>query len=300
MTGSRRFIVTMLVPAFFFLICFYIYPTVFNIENSLTDLSLFGLKAGGAWVGIENYVELVSSRDFHRVLWNTVVWLTIVGVTVRIVLGLGLAFLLTSRTIRKYRLETISRVLLLVPWATPPIVAILIWRWMLDTRVGVVNGLLTGLGVIDQPIAFLATAAWVWPSLITIITWNTLPLVTLTFMASLQSLPSELVEAAEVDGATRLQVMRYVYIPHLKPAIVVMVLMSTFWTFNNFVYVWLTTGAGPGLYTNVMATEVYIKAFIDGRLGHSSAVGVVMATIMVIFGLIYLRVIARREFKEVF
>ena len=139
-----------------------------------------------------------------------------------------------------------------------------------------------------------------WPALITIITWNTLPLVTLTFLASLQSLPSELIEAAEVDGASKLQMARYVIIPHLMPAIVVMTLMSTFWTFNNFVYVWLTTAAGPGLYTNVMATEVYIKAFIDGRLGYSSAVGIVMATVMMLFGLIYLRFIAEREFKEVF
>ena len=236
-------------PAFFFLICFYVYPTVFNIANSLTDLSLFGL---------------------------------------------------TSRTIRKYRLQTVCRVLLLVPWATPPIVAILVWRWVLDTRVGVINGLLTGLGVVGHPIPFLASAAWVWPALITIITWNTLPLVTLTFIASLQSLPSELVDAAEVDGATRLQVVRYIYLPHLKPAIVVMGLMSTFWTFNNFIYVWLTTGAGPGLFTDVLATEVYIKAFIDGRLGYSSAVGVVMAAIMVVFGLIYLRLIVEREFGEAY
>ena len=300
MKGRRRFIVMMLMPAFFFLVCFYLYPTVFNIANSLTDLSLFGLRRGGDWVGIANYIDLVTSADFRRVLWNTVFWLTTVGVTVRLLLGLGLAFLLTSRTIKKYRLETLGRILLLVPWATPPIVAILIWRWMLDTRVGIINGLLVGLGVIDQPVPFLASAEWVWPALITIITWNTLPLVTLTFMASLQSLPSELVEAAEVDGATRLQVMRYIYIPHLKPAIVVMGLMSTFWTFNNFVYVWLTTGAGPGLFTNVMATEVYIKAFIDGRLGYSSAVGVLMATIMAGFGLVYLRVIAQRELRESF
>jgi len=298
--GRRRFIVMMLMPAFFFLVCFYLYPTVFNIANSLTDLSLFGLRRGGDWVGIANYIDLVTSADFRRVLWNTVFWLTTVGVTVRLLLGLGLAFLLTSRTIKKYRLETLGRILLLVPWATPPIVAILIWRWMLDTRVGIINGLLVGLGVFDQPVPFLASAEWVWPALITIITWNTLPLVTLTFMASLQSLPSELVEAAEVDGATRLQVMRYIYIPHLKPAIVVMGLMSTFWTFNNFVYVWLTTGAGPGLFTNVMATEVYIKAFIDGRLGYSSAVGVLMAAIMAGFGLVYLRVIAQRELRESF
>ena len=172
MKGTRWFIATMLAPAFFFLICFYVYPTVFNIANSLTDLSLFGLKRGGAWVGVDNYLELVTSPDFRRVLWNTVIWLTAVGVTVRLAAGLGLALLLTSRTIRKYRLQTVCRVLLLVPWATPPIVAILVWRWMLDTRVGVINGLLTGLGMVGHPIPFLASAAWVWPALITIITWN--------------------------------------------------------------------------------------------------------------------------------
>ena len=300
MKGDRRFIVTMLAPTFFFLVCFYAYPFLFNIENSFTDLSLFGLKAGGDWVGVSNYVELIASPDFRRVLWNTVIWLTLIGVAVRIILGLALALLMSSRTIRKYRLSTLCRVLLIVPWATPPIVAILVWRWMLDPRTGAINSMMQAMGLIDQPVAFLATAAWVWPAIITIITWNTLPLVTLTFMASLQSLPDELIEAAEVDGASRLQVLRYVYLPHLKPAIIIMVLMSTFWTFNNFVYVWLTTGAGPGLYTNVMATEVYIKAFVEGRMGYSSAVGVVMATIMTFFGLIYLRVIAEREMKEVF
>jgi multiple sugar transport system permease protein len=219
-------------------------------------------------------------------------------VTARILLGLALAFLLNSRTLQRLRLTTPARLLLIVPWATPPVVAIIVWRWMLDPRVGSINHALMWLGVVDQPIPFLSDANWVWPAIITIITWNTLPLVTLTFLASLQSLSSELIEAAEIDGASRLQVLRYIYLPHLKPAIIVMVLMSTFWTFNNFIYVWLTTGAGPGLYTNVMATEVYIKGFIDGRLGYSAAAGVVMASIMTIFGLIYLRVIASRELVE--
>ena len=154
------------------------------------------------------------------------------------------------------------------------------------------------LGLLKQPIPFLADANWVWPSIILIITWNTLPLVTLTFLASLQSLSTELIEAAEIDGASRLQILSYIYLPHLKPAIIVMVLLSTFWTFNNFVYVWLTTGAGPGLFTNVMATEIYIKGFIDGRLGYSAAAGMVMAIIMTAFGLLYLRVIASRELVE--
>jgi multiple sugar transport system permease protein len=300
MKGERSFVVLMLVPAFFFLVMFYLYPTLFNLVNSFTDLSLFGLRKGGNWVGLANYVELLTSDDFHRVLWNTAFWLTFVSVSVRIVLGLILALLLNSKVLEKYRLKTVARVLLLVPWATPPIVAIVAWRWLLNPQLGEIDHFLIWLGLIDQPIAFLAEAAWVWPALITIITWNTLPLVTLAFLASLQSLPHELLEATEVDGASHWQRLRYVILPHLRPAIVVMTLMSTFWTFNNFVYVWLTTAAGPGLYTNVMATEVYIKAFVDGRMGYSSAVGIVMAAIMVFFGIIYLRWVAEREFKDVF
>jgi len=294
----RAFLLFALVPAFFFLAAFYVYPTLFNLEISFTDLGIFTLRKGGDWIGIENYAELLSSPDFRRVLMNTVLWLTCVGVTVRIVLGLALAFLLNSQALRRWHLTTPARLLLIVPWATPPVVAIIVWRWMLDPRVGSINHALAALGIVDQPIPFLSDANWVWPSIILIITWNTLPLVTLTFLASLQSLSSELIEAAEIDGANGIQLLRYIYLPHLKPAIIVMVLMSTFWTFNNFVYVWLTTGAGPGLYTNVMATEVYIKGFIDGRLGFSAATGVVMATIMTLFGLIYLRVIASRELVE--
>ena len=279
---------------------FYLYPTAYNLQNSFTDLSLFGLKRGGQWVGVQNYVELLTATEFRRVLWNTTVWLTLVGVSVRILLGVALAFLLNSDTLRKYRLTTIFHLLLLVPWATPPIVAVVIWRWMLDPRAGIVNKLLLGAGVVAEPIVFLFDVAFVWSALITIITWNTLLLVMLTFVASLKSIPGEVLEAAAVDGAGKLQSAWHVVLPHLMPAIVVMALMSTFWTFNNFAYVWLTTGAGPGLYTNVMATEVYLKAFIDGRMGYSAALGIVMAAIMTAFGLLYLRFVVRRELREVF
>jgi multiple sugar transport system permease protein len=298
--GDRSFVVLMLVPAFFFLVMFYLYPTLFNLQNSFTDLDLFALRQGGEWIGIDNYVELFTSGEFGRVLYNTVIWLTLVGVSVRIVLGLLLAFLINSDTLKKYRLTGLFQLLLMVPWATPPIVAVVVWRWMLDPQVGAVNEVLLGAGLVSEPVAFLSSINWVWPALITIITWNTLPLVTLTFLASMKSLPSELLEAAAVDGATKLQAARYVVIPHMMPAITIMVLMSTFWTFNNFVYVWLTTGAGPGTYTNVMATEVYLKAFVDGRMGYSSALGIVMAAIMTFFGIIYLRILAQRRLRELF
>lgn len=299
MTGERLFILLLLTPIFFFLVLFYGYPTLFNLYNSLTDLSLLGLKTGGAFVGLENYVELVTSKDFYRVLWNTLFWLTAVSVVLRIVLGLLLALVLNSATLRRYRLTTVSRLLLLVPWATPPIVAVVVWRWLLDGRQGVINKTLQGIGAIDTPIAFLANIDTVWPAIITIIVWNTLPLVTLTFLAGLQSVPAELHEAAEMDGAGPISRFFHVTLPHLMPTIVVITLLLVFWTFNNFVYVWLATGAGPGLYTNVLATEIYIKGFIDFELGFSSSLGMVMAAIMAVFGIIYFRFVALREFREI-
>jgi len=299
MKGERRFAVTMLAPIFFVLISFYVYPAVFNVYNSFTDLSLLGLRRGGSFIGLGNYAKLLSSEAFYRVLWNTAFWLTAVSVALRIVLGFALALLLNSEAVRRYRLITASRLILLVPWATPPVVAVIVFRWLLDQRLGPVNRVLQWLGIIDTPIAFFGDVHWVWFSVILIIVWNTLPMVSLTFLAALQSLPEEMVEAAKVDGATAPQRIRYIILPHLRPTIIVITLLSCFWTFNNFLYIWLTTAGGPGSYTNVVATDIYIKAFIEYQLGYSSAIGVFAAILMAAFALVYLRVVARREFQEI-
>ncbi len=297
---DNKFIFYLLAPTFFFIICFYIYPTIYNFYNSFTDLNLFRLRKGGSWVGFKNYIDLFFDPEFKRVLFNTTIWLTIVGVFVRIVLGILLAFLINSNTLKKYKLTNIFQLSLMIPWATPSIVAVVVWRMILDPQVGVINQFLLEWGILTESIAFLADTSYVWPSIITIITWNTLPLVTLTFLASLKSVPTDLLDAASVDGANKFQRALYVILPHMVPSIIIMILMSTFWTFNNFVFVWLATGAGPGTYTNVMATEVYLRAFIDGRMGYSSALGIVMASIMTVFGIIYLRLIIRRNLKEIF
>jgi multiple sugar transport system permease protein len=124
MKGERRFVVTMLAPVFVVLVGFYVYPTFFNLYNSFTDLSLLGLRRGGAVVGLDNYARLLTSAAFYRVLWNTAFWLTAVSVALRVALGFGLALLLNSEAVRRYRLVTVSRLILLVPWATPPVVAV--------------------------------------------------------------------------------------------------------------------------------------------------------------------------------
>jgi multiple sugar transport system permease protein len=294
---ERLFITTMLLPTIVLLLLFYGYPIFDNLHMSFTDLSLLGMKKGGNWVGLANYRELVRSGDLGHILFNTFVWLTATSVILRLLIGLGIALLLNTRALKVLRLASVARFALLIPWATPPIVAVVIWRFLLD-RNGFVNEALMDLGAISQPIAFLADMRTVWPSIMAIMLWNTVPLIALSLLSSLQTVPEEYYEAAELDGASSWQMFRFVTLPFLMPAVLVLGLMSVFWSFNNFVYVWLATGAGPGTFTNVLATEVYLKAFVDFRLGYSSAIGMVMAVIMGAFGILYLRLVARQQLEE--
>ncbi|HXR56191.1 MAG TPA: sugar ABC transporter permease [Casimicrobiaceae bacterium] len=298
MRGERRFIALMLAPAFLILAAFYAYPTFQNAAISLTDLSLLKLRRGGSFVGLDNYREFLTSPEFGHLLFNTVVWLTALSVVLRILIGLGMALLLDSPVLARVRLSTAAKLAILIPWATPPIVAVVIWRFLLDAQNGTVNAILLRLHLVDNPVAFFANLATVWPSVVTIIVWNTVPLVALSLLASLQSIPEELNEAAALDGASRWQQFRHITLPFLMPTITVLTLTSVFSTFNNFVYVWLSTGAGPGTFTNVLATEIYIKAFVDFRLGYSSAVGIVMALVMAVFGIVYYRFVTRNELQE--
>lgn len=115
-----------------------------------------------------------------------------------------------------------------------------------------------------------------------------------SLLAALQTVPQELNKAAAIDGATRWQEFRFITLPYLMPTLSVLTLMSIIWTFNNFVYVWLTTSAGPVTFTNVLATEAYIKAFIDLRIGYSAAIGVTMA----MFGAIYFRLFGIGDMED--
>lgn len=288
----------MLLPTFLVIVGFYIYPTLYNLELSFTDITLLRMRQGGSWVGFENYREFLQSSSFFDIAFNTVFWLTAVSVVCRLCLGLLFALLLNAAFLKRMRLSTLARLILLVPWATPPVVAVIAWRWLFDPSHGAINEWLLATGFIDDPVAFLSNLKTVWPAVNTIIVWNTTPLVAISLLAALQSIPQELNEAAAIDGATRFQEFRFITLPYLIPTLSVLTLMSVIWTFNNFVYVWLATGAGPGTFTNVLATEVYLKAFVDLRIGYSAAIGVTMAVVMAIFGALYFRLFGVGDMQE--
>lgn len=288
----------LLLPALLILTLFFLYPALYNIYLSFQKISLFQLTKGGAWVGWDNYVELFTDGNIGLALKNTLIWLTLATVAMRLVMGMILALLLNADVLRRWRLSGLATTLSLIPWVVPPVVAIAVWKMMLHPTYGAINQLLISVGVIEQGIPFLVKTNTVWWSVIAIVVWRELPFVAISFLAGLKSIPSELYEAARVDGASPLQLFIYITLPMLQPVIIVVTLLTVIWTYNNFIYVWLTTQGGPGNFTQVLATQMYLEAFTNFRLGYGAAVGVLMSLIMLVFSVVYFFTIFRRGVDE--
>ncbi|UFU08057.1 carbohydrate ABC transporter permease [Ruania halotolerans] len=291
MTTHRKSVQAYLLsaPALVIIALLFLFPSIYNVILAFQELSPFQAPSDGTWVGLGNFRYVFSNPEFGSILTNTVFWLTALTVVLRIVFGLALATTLHSPVLQRWKVRGVARTLVLIPWMVPPVVAVASWRWLLDGNSGVLNQTLVGLGVVDSGIPFLAQTSTVWWSVVAIIVWRELPFVVMVLLAGLQSIPTEQYEAASLDGAGRSRSFRSVTIPNLRPVLTVVVLVTVIQTFNNFVYVWLTTGGGPGTFTAVLATELYSTAFFGNRLGAGAAIGLVMTVIMAVFAVLYMR-----------
>lgn len=276
-------------PALVIVALLFLFPSIYNVILAFQDISPYQSPGDGEWNGLENFEYVLGNPDFLNIAFNTVFWLTGLTVVLRIVLGLGLAVALHSPVLQRWRVRGVARTLVLIPWMVPQVVAIASWRWLLDGSSGVLNQFLVGTGITDSGVAFLAQTSTVWWSIATIIVWRELPFVVMVLLAGLQSIPDEQYEAAALDGAGRLRLFGSITLPNLRPVLTVVVLVTVIQTFNNFVYVWLTTGGGPGTYTAVLATELYSTAFFGNNLGAGAAIGLVMTLIMAVFAILYMR-----------
>jgi multiple sugar transport system permease protein len=280
----------MLVMALLFL-----FPAIYNVILAFQRLTPYDAPGDAVWVGLQNFRDVFANPQTGRSALNTVFWLTAVTVAIRLVAGMALALLLQSPVLERWKLRGVCRTLVLVPWMIPPVVAVASWKWLLDANNGVINQVLVQTGVVDNGIPFLAQTSTVWWSVVAILVWRELPFVVIVLMAGLQGIPKEQYEAASLDAVNRWQSFRFITVPNLRPVLTVIVLMTVIQTFNNFVYVWLSTGGGPGTYTQVLATQLYSAAFVSNSLGEGAAIGLLMSAVMAVFALIYLRVNSRQE-----
>jgi len=245
------------------------YPFVYAVYLSMTR-KFVGMPA--VFVGFENYVRLASDGFFLRAVRNSLVF-TFGSVVFKLVLGMAMALVLTSQI----RFRSLFTGILLVPWVAPTVVTALNFLWIYDGSLGVLNYLLVKVfRILPQGVGWLSEAGTAMASVIFVNIWRGFPFFGISFLAGMKAIPGELYEAASVDGASALQRFLYVTLPGLRNIVIIVVLLSTIWTFNDFGIVYILTKGGPGGATMVLPVFTYEMAFGAQRLGDAIAVALYM------------------------
>jgi arabinogalactan oligomer/maltooligosaccharide transport system permease protein len=231
------------------------------------------------FVGLANYASILTARggpllahgSFYLTLLVTVLW-TLVNVTLHLVLGLALGLALSRPLVR---LRTVYRVLLILPWAVPSYVTALAWKGMFHRQFGAVNALLRAVGA--EPVSWFAHFSTAFAANVATNTWLGFPFMMVVVLGALTSIPKDVLEAAEVDGATRWQRFRHVTLPLLGPTLLPAVVLGAVWTFNMFNVVFLVSGGDPDETTDILVSEAYRWAFTrDAQYGYAAAYAVLI------------------------
>ena len=259
----------MLAPSMIVLVLISIYPTIFNIYNSLYAWN-FANGRPRRFVGLNNFIETLTDQNFLVALVNTLV-LVASAVAAEFVLGFAIA-LLVNRSERGAR---VYRALMIIPTMITPIVASLMWLLMYNADYGIIKHLLQNMGVANPP-AILASKTLAMPAVILVDVWQWTPFVMLVFYAGLTAIPRELSEASLADGANAWQKFIHITLPCMKPVIAVVLLMRIMDTFKFFEAVYMLTKGGPGSSTETMSFFAYKVGFSFFEVGESSAICIVI------------------------
>ena len=235
--------------------------------------------APGRFIGLGNYRELLSSEQFLRTVFNTVVY-TAVSVGIKFCIGLSMALVLNQERF----CNNLFRSFLLIPWAIPTVMSALNWRWIFDDASGLINNVLVRLNLIDETISWLSDPHLAMLAVITVVVWQGTPFFTMSFLAGLQSIPKELYEAAEIDGASVSQQFFYITLPRLQPIFITVLMLASIFTSAGIQFVYILTNGGPADRTMIFPVLAYNMALGGAqRLGMGATVSLFFFPILVVF-----------------
>lgn len=273
----------MILPGLLLVSVVIFYPVISGILLSFHEYNLLRPKAGQPWVGLQQYQELMDDPIFWTSLKNTFIF----GVgNVIMPLLLGMISALALNHIARGR--TFFRTLLLMPWFMPSVVAGHMWALLLDSRLGVVNDLLVNVGILDSYHAWFADPNTTMIAVLMVGLWRGFPFFTLLLLAGMQSIPTELYEAASVDGANPWQKYLSITLPLLTPIILVAVTLRTIAVINSPDLFIILTGGGPGRTTHVLSFYAFNTAFSSFDFGYAATISTVMLAIVTVFIVIYM------------
>jgi ABC-type sugar transport system permease subunit len=237
------------------------------------------------FVGLDNYVFVLKDPLFWESFSQALIW-TGWSTVLQALIGVGLAMLLHQ----PLKGMNAFRGLLLFPYIVPTVVIALNWRWLFNSEIGIVNHLLMSAGIIDDRIAWLSTPTMAMASAILLNVWKYTPFVVIVVLARLQTIPTELYDAAKVDGAGPFRRFRDITLPQLAEVLAVVIVFRTIWTFNKFEEIYLLTRGGPGTSTYNLALYAFDQSIANLRMGVGAAAGVIMLLLLLLGSILYIRV----------
>ena len=275
---GKTALLLLLLPSIIFFLFFFIYPITQNLMLAFTNKSLYHYYDYG-FVGLANFARMFSSSSFYTVLGQTLLWMTCT-VSLQVVFGLSFAIFFTSPSLKG---GNIYRGLLLLPWAVPNVVMIMILKGMFNPTFGVVNSILGA----DTPWYTSPFYAFLMIQIVNI--WLAYPFLTLLLTGAIQSIPTEIFESAKIWGCSAFQQLRHITLPLVKPILSYGLLMTSATAFTQFPVIWLLTRGGPGGSTEVLMTWGYKEAFFSYNYGYHAAIAMFGALITIIFAIFIIK-----------
>lgn len=276
-------------PFFYGVVLSFTNANIYNSNKPITDL----------WVGVDNFVDILTDfsvarstpdgwafnyNNFYWTLGFTLIW-TITNVAIGVSLGLILALILNTKGLA---LRPIYRVLLILPWAVPNYITSLIFQGMFHQQFGVINQIRQIVGL--DPVAWFDSPLTSFTAVLTTNGWLSFSFMMVVSLGALQSIPSDLYEAARVDGASRWQQFTAITLPSLRPALVPAIILSVIWTFNQFNVIYLVSAGQPAGATEILITQAYKLAFEQYRYGYAAAYSMVIFLILLAYGILQNRI----------
>lgn len=281
--SDAQFGFLLVLPSLVLLALIVLFPMIFVLYLALFKL----VKGVPVFIGFLNYFNILfKDEKFWMYLYHSVQYIFL-GVGTAFIIGLIVAMSLNIIS----RFKGFARTIALWAWAVPPVIASLMWKWILNDTNGSLNYILMKFGLINSPIPWLSLPSGTMLVLSFVHAWTTIPFIMIILLAGLQTIPTELYEVAAIDGASALQKFKTITIPLLRPSILNSTMISTIFAFRTFDIVFTLTGGGPGETTDMFVTYIYNTAFVFGRIGYASALSIIMVFMSMLMVFLFVKIL---------
>lgn len=267
------------------------YPLAYSLNMAFRNVGIRGFITGHMpWVGLRNFAEVLGDSVFITSFLQTLIFVAL-SVALEVAIGLAIAMAINMRGVR---LAGLTKALLLLPWAVPPVANGVMWSYIFNSKYGVLNAVLYKLGIIDSYVQWVSDPGLALGAIVVAYVWRTMPFGALLFHAALQTIPQSLYESAAIDGAKAWQQWWYITMPLLRPTLLVVLILRTVFAFMVFDEILAITYGGPGDSTWTAAWYIYSSAFRYYKFGPASAAAFIITLVIAVIAVLYIWLLRRQ------